>query len=598
VSVQDLELVVSVAQSPAGEAEVSVRSESGQDTAPFNWRSDDHDLLQRNRTLQARERGTSTSRSTTPSVQAIETFGDDLFDSLFPDGPVRERFDAARGLAERRGLALRIRLSIEVAELAGLAWEYLRDPKRAEFLGLAAATTIARSVAVSRRIPPLTIRPPLRILSVIASAPDHPELEVDRERQRLEDALWKPASAGLVALETLSNGTWRELQSALLDGSWHILHLVGSGGYDDRHADGFVRLPDETGRPSRLSAKGLGRMLGDHSALRLAILDVSEAAREDTIDALVDTALTLTRGGTAGVVALPGLMDRATVEFHRAFYAAIADGVPVHVAIAIARRSMAAAIEGSFEWGLPALFTSADDGVLFQIESAPASVEPITSQLTSPHPVLQPPAAAVASASPTAATHGGESADLGPTTMSSDRLTSRLSGTKVAGRSATEGASMARERRTDPRKLIADAIMRGGYVSALVGAELGAFVAMLVIPILNDQGIIENILGIWPDQDLTGFKEGALWIGLWLGIVGGAYATLALFRVADKAWTTFIVAILAVFFIGAGLLPEFSWLGYGDPSTLDNIGQRVGIAMAAIVIVARGITRFARNGTL
>jgi hypothetical protein len=598
--VHDLDLEVGVAPGRTGDLEVSVRSEFGQASAPFQLRSDEGDLIGRQRALRTLVRATSSSGgASTSGEHAIEALGGDLFDSLFPDGPVRERFEAERDRAEERGGGLRIRLSIDAPEIAALPWEYLRDPKRLDFLGLAAATTLITFISTPREIRPLTVRPPLRILGLIASSSDRPGLEIDRERQRLEDALWKPASGGQIALETLSNGTWRELQSALRDGPWHIFHLIAGGGYDTEHGEGFVHLLDETGRPSRLSASGLGRMLGDHRAMRLAILDMSEAARDDAIDSLSRTASTLVRRGTPGVVAIPGgVSDRAKVEFDRAFYSAIAEGTPVHHAISLARRSIAAAIEGSPEWGAPVLYASADDGVLYKIESRPPPDESIARPaVMSPGPVMTPPAAGASAVAAPMTSRGSAPGDLGSDTLSAAQVASRRSGAKPRLRGATEGPSMAGGTRTGPPKLM-DAILHGGYISALVGAEIGALLAMIAVPILKDQGIIEGIAGFWPEQDLSWVKEGAVWIGLWVGIVGGTYTTLRLFRAVDRSWTIGIVAILTLFLIGAVLAPEFQWLAYGDPATLEQIGQRVGFAVIGIVFVARGITRFARNGTL
>jgi hypothetical protein len=61
------------------------------------------------------------------------------------------------------------------------------------------------------------------------------------------------------------------------------------------------------------------------------------------------------------------ITDRAAIEFSRSFYEAIADGLPVDIALAEARKSVSVAINNTLEWGTPVLFMRSEDGVLFKI---------------------------------------------------------------------------------------------------------------------------------------------------------------------------------------------------------------------------------------
>ena len=235
-----------------------------------------------------------------------------------------------------------------------------------------------RYIALPRPIKPFATRPPLRILGLVAATPDLPNLDVDRERQRLEIALREPIERGQVELHWLPTGTWRDLQAALLQGPWHIFHFIGHGGFDELRGEGFVYIPDESGRATRLSSTGLGRLLGDHDPMRLAILNSCEGARGDAIDVFSSTAATVVQRGTPGVVAMQyQITDRAAIEFSRSFYTAIAGGVPIDAGLAVARKSISLEIPGTLEWGTPVLFMRAHDGVLFEVAPGPPTPEEI-----------------------------------------------------------------------------------------------------------------------------------------------------------------------------------------------------------------------------
>jgi branched-chain amino acid transport system substrate-binding protein len=61
------------------------------------------------------------------------------------------------------------------------------------------------------------------------------------------------------------------------------------------------------------------------------------------------------------------ITDEAATEFGRSFYEAIADGSPVDIAVAEARKSVSIQMSNTLEWGTPVLFMRTDDGVLFRI---------------------------------------------------------------------------------------------------------------------------------------------------------------------------------------------------------------------------------------
>ena len=127
--------------------------------------------------------------------------------------------------------------------------------------------------------------------------------------------------------------------------------------------------------------------------------------------------------------------------------------------------------------------------------------------------------------------------------------------------------------------------------------------AMFGVPALLENNIPGTIAGIFSAKEdwaatLQLLDTRGLSIGLWLGIVGGAYLTLRLFRVADGSWTTFVLAILALLLVGQVFEPEFAYYSSTDTSAFNDMSDRLVQNVAVICLVARGVTRFARNRRL
>jgi hypothetical protein len=366
-----LDFEVEVSPGTSGEYRVSVRSDYGDASGTMRFPFDTLALQNRLQALQIAllRSASGTRRAPTAEEEVAQRFGRELFDALFAQGGVLGRFEAARDGAWERQAGLRVRLRIDAPELAALPWEYLYDTARGDFLGLSISTPVVRYVALPRPVRPLAVTPPIRVLGLIAESRDLPSLDSARERQRLESALASLIAEGILELEWLAKGTWRALQAALLEGPWHVFHFVGHGGFDKVRGEGFVYLSDESGRAARMSATNLGRLLGDHEPMRLAVLNSCEGASGDDTDVFSSTAAALVRRGTPGVIAMQyPITDRAAIEFSRSFYGTLAKGSPVDSALAVARKSISFELPDSLEWGTPALFLQAPDGVLFTVE--------------------------------------------------------------------------------------------------------------------------------------------------------------------------------------------------------------------------------------
>ena len=304
--------------------------------------------------------------------QAVQKFGQELFDFLLPN-EIRGLYRASlrEAMGQNHGLRLKLRLK-NVPELAALPWEFLYDQNEAEYICLSHDTPIVRYIDVPRPPAPLHITPPLRILGMIASPNDLPELDVMREKERVERALANLQDRGIVELVWLEGQTWRDLQRALRRGPWHIFHFIGHGGFNRQRDEGFVAFCDNRGQQHSFSASELARLLANQRrSLRVVLLNACKGGQGSQHDIFSSTAAVLVRRGMPTVLAMQyEITDRAAIELARSFYEALADELSVDAAVTDACQAISFAAPRSVEWVTPVLYMRSPDGKLFDVQTA------------------------------------------------------------------------------------------------------------------------------------------------------------------------------------------------------------------------------------
>ena len=353
-----------VLASPAGETLAPQRVE-----LPFDARDLERLRLKlENALLRSRTRS---RRALSVEERTIKEFGSQLFGAIFKDD-VRALYYESRREAERDGQGLRLKLRIGPPELVTLPWEFLHEPREDEYICLSRVSPIIRYLELPQPIPPLAVKPPLRILGMVSSPVGLPELDVRLEKEHVEAATASLRASGLVELHWLESDTVLDLQRALRRPErepWHIFHFIGHGGFDAARDEGVLWLSDRDGRPQAVTASQLGTLLGDHRRLRLAVLNACEGGRSSELDIFSSTAATLVRRGVPAILAMQyEISDNAAILLAEMFYESLADGLSVDAAIAEARKAISLANANTLEWGTPVLYMRARDGRIFDIE--------------------------------------------------------------------------------------------------------------------------------------------------------------------------------------------------------------------------------------
>ncbi len=276
---------VSVVASPAGET---------QQPLPIAFPFDDRDLerLQlklENALLRSRSR---TRRALSAEEQVVRQFGQRLFETVF-QGDVRSLFYESRLKADHEDKGVRLKLRLQPTEFAQLPWEFLLEPRRDEYICLSRDTPVVRYLELAQPVTPLAVQPPLRIVGMVASPYDLPELDVALEKERVAQALTAAQQRGAkIEMTWLAGQTAGDLQRALRQAERapvHIFHFVGHGSFDVQRDEGVLWLADEQGRARALTATQLARLLGDHRPLRLVVLNACEGAQGGKLDVCSST---------------------------------------------------------------------------------------------------------------------------------------------------------------------------------------------------------------------------------------------------------------------------------------------------------------------
>jgi CHAT domain len=275
------DFAIEIGSGSGREYPVVVRSSTGDVRGTMRFPFDELALESRLKDLQIAllKSGGRRRQALTQEERAVQGLGQALFDTLLAD-EVRRCYDDSLERADAGDKGLRLKLVITAPELAVLPWEYLYDPDRAEYLSLSAGTPIVRYLDVRQPVRSLQVTPPLRILAMVANPSDLEELDVERERTRVERATERLRAAGLLQVEWLDGQGWRDLQRAMRGGPWHIFHFIGHGGFDRSSDEGFVALVGDDGQARPQRATELARLLADHRSLRLVFLNACEGARE------------------------------------------------------------------------------------------------------------------------------------------------------------------------------------------------------------------------------------------------------------------------------------------------------------------------------
>jgi hypothetical protein len=311
----------------------------------------------------------------------LQEAGRELFAALLGAEDVLALYRASAILAAERGQPLRVVLRTDDPALAGLPWEAMYDQASGRYL--CRDRPLTRHLNVASPMPPLRVDLPLRILAVVSSPPELPELDVAAERRQLTRALARLTDERQAELTWAPSAIWADLQDQLLDGPWHVLHFIGHGKFDPASGEGELALPRAGGETDWVAAGRLVDLLNRARPIpRLVVLNSCSGAEMSATAMFSSTAAALVRAGATAVAAMQyAFSDLAATAFTRGFYRELAHGRGVDDAVSGGRAAVIGLNGRTLEWVTPVLYLGGRDSRLFDIQepepaAAPGTVGP------------------------------------------------------------------------------------------------------------------------------------------------------------------------------------------------------------------------------
>lgn len=302
------------------------------------------------------------------NLAAARDYGGRLFDAVFTGEMLGTlRASLLRATTENKGLRFRLRFDDEAAPIAQLPWEAMYYAPLDRFFALSAYTPLTRYLEMPQQVAPLPLEPPLKMLVMVSSPGDLDQLDVDMEWSVINDALDHLEDAGYLTVERMDTATLSALQEKLSEGTYHIFHYIGHGGFDENTQTGEVIFETEDDHARPVSGSELGTMLHDHRSLRLVMLNACVSGRGSHESQFRGVAQRLVQQGLPAVIAMQSsVSDMAAIALSSRLYAALASSFPVDAALAEGRKAVFA-LGDNIEWANPVLYLRAADARVFDV---------------------------------------------------------------------------------------------------------------------------------------------------------------------------------------------------------------------------------------
>ena len=302
-----------------------------------------------------------------PAEKDLAQLGYRLQQLAFPPAVYNRLLTAQSKLGEND--SLRIRLRLDPPELAVLPWELLTDAAPGpgvitDFWGLNQKMSLVRFPAVAKTPAPVASPTPLRILLAVAGPSDQRALQTADEIARVRAAL-APLGSHIELVE-LDHVMAVDLLPRLRE-TFHILHFIGHGTFDQASSTGQLILEDENHKSDPLDARSLGQLLNG-STIRLVFLNACETAQTASRTDAYGVADVLVKAGVPAVVAMQtAVRDDYAILFAQQFYRGVTQGLMLDDCVVNGRWAVRLkAGSGSFDWAIPVLTTRVSDGRLFK----------------------------------------------------------------------------------------------------------------------------------------------------------------------------------------------------------------------------------------
>lgn len=306
------------------------------------------------------------------STEDLRLLGTELFGLIFT-GPVLRLLDAAHGSIA--GSYLPIELFVEDFALSGWPWEFLYDPAQGKFI-CRGALPLCRGVFCSTPSG-MVYGASTDICILVFVASRDKRLAVDNELRHL-DSVFRRKLVGQQVHADVVEGDPEQLPQVLRQQRYDILHFIGHAAFDEGRKEGYLRFDRASGPPMQFYAEDLAELLSKHP-IRLVFFNACETARSagDATPESSSLAAALLGRGVPAVIGMQYSMPANNGPLFAAqVYLSMRQGLSLIDAVRSARTTMPIAADARyFDWGIPVLYTTDPQVVLFPVAATTMSVD-------------------------------------------------------------------------------------------------------------------------------------------------------------------------------------------------------------------------------
>ncbi|WP_086688381.1 COR domain-containing protein, partial [Nostoc sp. T09] len=294
----------------------------------------------------------------------LKAIGGELYQALFPT-KIHGQLRATMAGAQANGYEVRLRLVFESPEIAALPWEFLYDEATNTFLANNTQTVLSRYVDVPlQKRDPKAASLPLKVLLVISSPSNLPQLDVAGEERLIREALKKHIDAGTIELDVLHEATRSNITQKLREKPYNVFHFIGHCKFENNK--GCVALEDTDGKYKLLDDEAFANFFLGNRNLGLAVLNSCQGATVSSNQAFAGIAPNLVRREIPAVVAMQyEILDTTAKLFADEFYRTLALGWPVDAAMQTTRNAISMEVGlDKPDFATPVLYMRAKDGII------------------------------------------------------------------------------------------------------------------------------------------------------------------------------------------------------------------------------------------
>ncbi|NMB86760.1 MAG: CHAT domain-containing protein [Chloroflexi bacterium] len=293
------------------------------------------------------------------------SYGKDLYDLVF-NRDQYALYTRISDKADAQNMGIRLRLHIDAPELYRIRWELLYDSHVNEFMCLQIDTPVTHYLDTLQMGRPVHTTKPLKILGIAISPKDLLRLDLNKEKQLIDEAVKSLSDNGDLIMEWSDVQTFEQFRREAYSGDWNMLHFIGHSEVDQNQG-GVLCFAKPNGESDKIKAADFAAALRANRSCRFVFLNSCSSAKTVANHPISNIAYTLLQVKIPAVIGMQSkITDSEAIELARTFYAAITDGLPIDAALTTTRLQLKGAFPNSISWTTPALFMRSKDGNLFE----------------------------------------------------------------------------------------------------------------------------------------------------------------------------------------------------------------------------------------